>query len=53
MKNFLYPLYYRIRKLKSYREFESINLNTPLPKNYRDELNNVLELDYMTGPKLK
>jgi hypothetical protein len=53
MKNFLYPLYYNIRKLKSYKEFESINLNTPLPKNYRDELNNFLELDYITGPKLK
>jgi hypothetical protein len=52
-KNFLYPLYYKIRKLKSYKEFESFNITAPLPKNYRDELNNYLELDYMTGPKLK
>ena len=53
MKNFLYLLYYRIRELKSYKEFEAINLKSPLPKNYRDDLNNALELDYMTGPKLK
>jgi hypothetical protein len=53
VKNYLYPIYYRVRKLKSYKEFEVINLNAPLPKNYRDELNNALELDYMTGPKLK
>jgi len=35
MKNFLYPLYYGIRKLKSYKEFEAINLKAPLPQNYR------------------
>jgi hypothetical protein len=52
-KNYLYPIYYRIRKLNSYKEFESISFKAVLPKNYRNELNNYLELDYMTGPKLK
>jgi hypothetical protein len=46
VQDFLYPIYYRVLMLNSYRQYESINFSDSIPPPNRDSLNQYILMDY-------